>query len=143
MPVIVNLNVEPEKPERLKPKKTKKVKAPKVKGARDTNVPSKKKVLPKAPKKAKNGNGKPKAPRKSKPKPKLVIERLSFAAQIKQTNQSNNALTSDNNYYVKLATRDSRIMDLGKLPPSTLVKVTIAAIVEDGKIKQEDEKIYQ
>lgn len=48
---------------------------------------------------------------------------LIFLAEIKETKQTKPQL--DNIYSLRVITDDSRIMDLGKLPPDTVVQVTI------------------
>jgi hypothetical protein len=49
---------------------------------------------------------------------------LSFIAEIKEVKQQK-LVSLDNQYSIKLLTDDSKILDLGKLPPDTLVKVNI------------------
>jgi len=49
---------------------------------------------------------------------------LSFIAEIKEVKQQK-LISLDNQYSIKLITDDSKILDLGKLPPDTLVKVDI------------------
>ena len=47
---------------------------------------------------------------------------MKFQAEIKKTSQRKSA-SLDNVYQLVLETNDSSIMDLGKLPPDTLVEV--------------------
>lgn len=49
---------------------------------------------------------------------------LSFIAEIKEVKQQK-LVSLDNQYSIKLITDNSQILDLGKLPPDTLVKVNI------------------
>ena len=49
---------------------------------------------------------------------------LFFIAEIKEVKQQK-LVSLDNQYSIKLLTDDSKILDLGKLPPDTLVKVNI------------------
>lgn len=54
---------------------------------------------------------------------------MNFVAEIKRTSQRK-AASLDNIYQVVLETDNSEILDLGKLPSDTAVKVTIE--VENG-----------
>jgi hypothetical protein len=56
---------------------------------------------------------------------------LSFIAEIKEVKQQK-LVSLDNQYSIKLLTDDSKILDLGKLPPDTLVKVNID-IYDEGR----------
>lgn len=49
---------------------------------------------------------------------------LQFVAEIKRTLQRKMA-SLDNIYQIVLETDDPNILDLGKLPPDTIVKVTV------------------
>jgi len=49
---------------------------------------------------------------------------LNFIAEIKEVKQQK-LVSLDNQYSIRLITNDSRILDLGKLPPDTLVEVKI------------------
>lgn len=52
---------------------------------------------------------------------------MDFVAEVKQVKQLKLA-SLDNQYTVTLRTDDSKIMDLGKLPPDVLVKVTVEEV---------------
>ena len=52
------------------------------------------------------------------------MENFEFIAEIKEVKQVK-LVSLDNQYSIKLITDDSRILDLGKLPPDTLVEVKI------------------
>jgi len=49
---------------------------------------------------------------------------ITFLAEIKRTSQTKKA-SLDNEFQVVLVTDNPMILDLGKLPPETLVKVTV------------------
>jgi len=49
---------------------------------------------------------------------------MKFKAEIKQTKQTKK-VSLDNEYTILLVTDESKIMDLGKLAPDTLVEVEI------------------
>lgn len=49
---------------------------------------------------------------------------VEFTAEIKQTKQRKTA-SLDNIYQIVLETENPGLLDLGKLPPDTLIKVTI------------------
>ncbi len=57
---------------------------------------------------------------------------LKFIAEIKETKQSK-AISLDNVYSVKFVTDDSRVLDLGKLSPDTLVVVTVTISNNDRR----------
>lgn len=48
---------------------------------------------------------------------------MKFKAEIKEVKQKKQAL--DNVYSIRLVTDDGKILDLGKLPPDTVVNVEI------------------
>lgn len=52
---------------------------------------------------------------------------MNFQAEIKKTSQRK-AASLDNVYQLVLETDNPGIMDLGKLPPDTIIKVTIESI---------------
>jgi len=49
---------------------------------------------------------------------------ISFIAEIKEVKQQK-LVSLDNQYSIRLITDNSQILDLGKLPPDQLVKVSI------------------
>lgn len=109
-----------------------------------TNKPSK----VKAPKKPANTNK-----RKKKPEPEVildpaeqepasVIQNLIFLASIAKTSQRQSATNLDNTYAIEFKTTDFNILDLGKVPPLTLVRVTVEIVNERDKVNQEG-KVYE
>ena len=57
---------------------------------------------------------------------------ISFIAEIKEVKQQK-LVSLDNQYSIKLITDDSKILDLGKLPPDQLVKVSIEEKHDDKR----------
>ena len=49
---------------------------------------------------------------------------MEFLCELRSTKQTK-LVSLDNQYEIRLVSDDSNIMDLGKLPPDTLFKVTI------------------
>lgn len=73
------------------------------------------------------------------------LTKLSFFAMLEETKMRQSATTLDNSYTIKVKTHDSNIMDLGKLPPLTLLKVTIEVIDEADRMKasKHKDKLYE
>uniref|UniRef100_A0A7C5Z3D8 Uncharacterized protein n=1 Tax=candidate division CPR3 bacterium TaxID=2268181 RepID=A0A7C5Z3D8_UNCC3 len=57
---------------------------------------------------------------------------ISFIAEIKEVKQQK-LVSLDNQYSIKLITDNSQILDLGKLPPDTLLKVSIEKWYDDKR----------
>lgn len=57
---------------------------------------------------------------------------ISFIAEIKEVKQQK-LVSLDNQYSIRLITDNSQILDLGKLPPDTLVKVSIEETYDDKR----------
>lgn len=73
------------------------------------------------------------------------FESLSFFASIASTNQRQSATTLDNTYTIQFKTHDFNIMELGKIRPLTLVRVTveIADAPDRWQPDEERDKYYE
>lgn len=76
--------------------------------------------------------------------PKVTIvqdfSHLSFFAAIEETKQRQSATTLDNTYTLKVKTHDANIMDLGKIPPMTLVRITIEVGDRHDRVEPDRER---
>lgn len=109
-------------------------------------MPAKKKPIKKQPV-TKKPKGKKPAPKKPKAKTKAkkivkveTLSKLSFYASLEETKMRQSATTLDNSYTLKVKTNDFNIMDLGKLPPLTLLRITVDVIDDRDRVKPDDER---
>lgn len=68
------------------------------------------------------------------------LQELAFFASISSTSQRQSATQLDNTYSVMFKTHDSNLMELGKVPPLTLVRVTVEIIDERDRFKPDEER---
>lgn len=82
--------------------------------------------------------------KKSPTKPKVTkiesLTKLSFYASLEETKMRQSATTLDNSYTLKVKTNDFNIMDLGKLPPLTLLRITVEVIDDRDRVKPDEER---
>lgn len=80
----------------------------------------------------------------SKPQQKTPKMKMSFLAEIAETTQRKSATTLDQTYSLKVRTNDYNILDLGKLPAQTLIKVTIEIADRDKvRLNPDKDKYYE